>query len=118
MTSQAQALSPMPSVCGLVFFAFPLHPAGKPAVTRADHLADVTIPMLFLSGSKDKLAELDLLQRTAKKLGARATLHLIADADHAFHVPRRTGRRDDEVLGEALDFAARWMAEKASLALA
>jgi predicted alpha/beta-hydrolase family hydrolase len=110
MTSQAQALEPLPGVRGLVFFAFPLHPAGKPSVTRADHLSAVTIPMLFLQGSNDALAELDLLNRTVDGLKGRATLHLIADADHAFHVPARTGRKDPEVLAAALAAAVRWMA--------
>jgi predicted alpha/beta-hydrolase family hydrolase len=110
MTSQAQALEPLAGVRGLVFFAFPLHPAGKPSVTRAEHLMDVAIPMLFLQGSKDALAELDLLQQTVTALGDRATLDLIADADHAFHVPAKTGRKDAEVLAASLATAQRWMA--------
>jgi predicted alpha/beta-hydrolase family hydrolase len=109
MTSQAQALDPLPEVRGLVFFAFPLHPAGKPSATRADHLADVTIPMLFLQGSNDALAQLDLLQQTVVGLGERATLDLIGDADHAFHAPARTGRKDADVLAASLDAAAGWM---------
>lgn len=110
MTSQAQALEPLPRVRGLVLFAFPLHPAGKPSVTRAEHLSVVTIAMLFLQGSNDALAELDLLNRTVDGLKGRATLHLIADADHAFHVPAKTGHKDPEVLSAALAAAARWMA--------
>jgi predicted alpha/beta-hydrolase family hydrolase len=110
MTSQAQALGPLPGVRGLVFFAFPLHPAGKPSVNRAEHLSAVTVPMLFLQGSNDALAELDLLNRTVDGLKGCATLHLIADADHAFHVPARTGRKDPEVLAAALAAAVRWMA--------
>jgi predicted alpha/beta-hydrolase family hydrolase len=110
MTSQAQALGPLPGVRGLVFFAFPLHPAGKPSVNRAEHLSAVTVPMLFLQGSNDALAELDLLNRTVDGLKGRALLHLIADADHAFHVPARTGRKDPEVLAAALAAAVRWMA--------
>lgn len=109
MTSQAQALAPLPDVRGLVLFAFPLHPAGKPSVARAAHLADVAVPMLFLQGANDALARLELLQQTVARLGDRATLELIADADHAFHVPARTGRNDPEVLGAALDAAVRWM---------
>jgi predicted alpha/beta-hydrolase family hydrolase len=109
MTSQAQALEPLEGVRGLVFFAFPLHPAGKPSVTRAEHLCAVSIPMLFLQGSNDALAELELLRRTIDGLGARATLDLIPDADHAFHVPSRTGRRDPDVLAAALEVAADWM---------
>jgi predicted alpha/beta-hydrolase family hydrolase len=109
MTSQAQAAAPLAEVRGLVFFAFPLHLAGKPAVTRAEHLADITIPMLFLQGSKDALAELDLLEQTVATLKDRATLELIPDADHAFHVPKKSGRSDAEVLAAALDAAVRWM---------
>lgn len=113
MTSQAQALEPMAGVRGLVFFAFPLHPAGKPGVTRAEHLAAITIPMLFLQGSNDALAQLDLLEATVAGLSGRATLDLIADADHAFHVPARTGRKDGEVLAAALATAAAWMTAQA-----
>ena len=109
MTSQAQALDPLPGVVGLIFFAFPLHPAGKPSVTRAKHLSDITIPMLFLSGSKDALAELSLLQETVASLDPRATVDLISDANHAFHVAARTGRKDPEVLASALATAAEWM---------
>ena len=114
MTSQAQALEPLEDVAGLVFFAFPLHPAGKPSVTRAQHLLAVTIPMLFLQGSKDALAETLLLQQTIDGLEGRATLDLIADADHAFHVPAKTGRKDPEVLALALATAARWMTSTVS----
>jgi predicted alpha/beta-hydrolase family hydrolase len=110
MTSQAQALAPLPGVEGLVFFAFPLHPAGKPGVDRAEHLADVKVPMLFLQGTHDALARLDLLQATVAGLKDRATLHLLDDADHAFHAPARTGRRNADVLAEALAACVRWMA--------
>jgi hypothetical protein len=109
MTSQAQALSPLAGVRGLVFFAFPLHPAGKGSDERASHLADVALPMLFLQGTRDALAELEILRRTVTGLGARATLNLFAEADHAFHVPAKTGRKDAEVLSEMLDAAAVWM---------
>ena len=109
VTSQAQALDPLPGVVGLIFFAFPLHPAGKPSVTRAEHLSDITIPMLFLSGSKDALADLPLLQETVASLDPRATVDLISDADHAFHVAARSGRKDPEVLASALATAAEWM---------
>jgi predicted alpha/beta-hydrolase family hydrolase len=109
MTSQAQAAAPLPGIRGLVFFAFPLHPAGKPADTRAAHLADVGIPMLFLQGTNDALAELDLLRPVITRLGARTTLRLALDADHAFHVPAKTGRKDPEVLAELLDAAAAWI---------
>jgi predicted alpha/beta-hydrolase family hydrolase len=114
MTSQAQALEPLPDVRGLVFFAFPLHLAGKPSVARAEHLSDVGVPMLFLQGTHDALAELDLLQQTVVGIGKRATLYLIADADHAFHVPARTGRRDPNVLASALATAVLWIAETGS----
>ncbi len=113
MTSQAQAIEPLPGVVGLVFFAWPLHLAGKPGVERAAHLSDVKIPMLFLSGSRDPLAELDLLKPTVKKLGARAKLVLAADADHSFHVPAKAGRKDPEVFAEILDAARDWMLKRA-----
>ncbi len=109
MTSQAQAAAPLPDVRGLVFFAFPLHLAGKPSTARADHLGDVSIPMLFLQGTRDALAELDLLQPMVKGLGRRARLVLAADADHSFHVPVRSGRTDAAVLAALLDAAAEWM---------
>ena len=108
MTSQAQAKAPLSGAVGLAFFGFPLHPAGKPASERADHLDDVNIPMLFLQGTNDKLAELDLLKPVVKKLGARATLQLFEAADHSFHVPARSGRKDAEVMTEALDAFVAW----------
>lgn len=110
MTSQAQAKATLDGVRGLVFFAFPLHPAGKPSTERAAHLADVAIPMLFLQGTNDALADLGLLRRTVDELGARATLHLAEDADHSFHVPAKSGRKDLEVLADVLATAAGWMA--------
>ena len=110
MTSQAQAHAPLPAVRGLVFFAFPLHPAGQPSNERAQHLADVTTPMLFLQGTRDALAELDLLRPTVAALGARATLALVEEADHTFHVPAKTGRKDAEVLAGILDVTTAWMA--------
>ena len=113
MTSQAQAEDPLAGVAGLVFFAFPLHPAGKPGVERAEHLAKVKLPMLFLQGSRDDLAELDLLKPVVRKLGARAKLALFEDADHSFHVPAKTGRKDPEVLAEILDTARDWMLKQA-----
>jgi uncharacterized protein len=109
MTSQAQAAAPLPGVRGLVFFAFPLHPAGKPSVSRADHLAKVAIPMLFLQGTRDALAELKLLQPVVRALGARAKLTLAPDADHAFHVPAKSGRNDKDILATLLDSASGWM---------
>jgi predicted alpha/beta-hydrolase family hydrolase len=109
MTSQAQAIAPLPGVQSLVFFAFPLHPAGKPSIERAKHLSDVHIPMLFLQGARDPLATLDLLQSVVTGLGGMATLALAEDADHAFHVPAKSGRKDADVLAELLDTAAAWM---------
>jgi hypothetical protein len=110
MTSQAQAKAPLPGVVGIAFFGFPLHAAGKPSSDRADHLADVRVPMLFLQGSADKLAEVDLLKPVVKRLGARPTLHLVDGADHSFHVPKRSGRSDRDVMAEILDAFAAWAA--------
>ena len=109
MTSQAQASAALPNVRGLVFFAFPLHPAGKPGDERAKHLDDVAIPMLFLQGTNDALAELDLLKPVVKRLGKRATLSLAEHADHSFHAPAKSGRKDPEVLADILDTATTWM---------
>jgi predicted alpha/beta-hydrolase family hydrolase len=108
MTSQAQAASPLPGVRGLVFFGFPLHPAGKPSDQRAARLSEVEVPMLFLQGRRDELAKLDLLRPLIERLGSRASLHEVADADHSFHVPVRSGRTDAQVLGELLDTMAAW----------
>lgn len=105
MTSLAQAAAPLGGVRGLVFFAFPLHPAGKPAIDRATHLKDVAAPMLFLQGGKDALADLALLQVVVETLGPRAALKLDGDADHSFHVAKKTGRSDDDVLAAFLDAA-------------
>jgi uncharacterized protein len=110
MTSQAQALSPLPGVRGLAFLGFPLHPAGKPSSDRAKHLTNVKIPMLFLQGTRDNLADLPLLKPVAKGLGPLATLHLVREADHSFHVLARSGRNDREVLAEILDAFAAWAA--------
>ena len=108
MTSQAEAKSPLEGVRGLAFFGFPLHAAGKPSSERADHLADVKIPMLFLQGTGDRLADLNLLGPVVKNLGRRATLHLVEGADHSFHVPARSGRKDSDVMAEMLDRFAAW----------
>ncbi|MDB5807223.1 MAG: hypothetical protein JWN73_4545 [Betaproteobacteria bacterium] len=112
MTSQAQAAAPLPGVRGLVFVGFPLHPAGKPGVTRAEHLGEVAVPMLFLQGSRDKLAELDLLRPVVKALGRRAALRVFEHADHSFHVPARSGSNDAQVMEEMLEAAAGWMAKR------
>lgn len=109
MTSQAQALEPLAGVKGLVFFAFPLHAPGKPGAERADHLRLAKLPMLFLQGSNDEFADLDLLKPVVASLGRRATLILAEHADHAFHVPARSGRKDPDVLAEILDAASAWM---------
>jgi uncharacterized protein len=109
MTSQAQAASPLPGVRGLVFLGFPLHPAGRPSGERAVHLEAVRVPMLFLQGTRDELADLSLLQALAARLAARATLRLFQDADHSFHVPARTGRKDSEIMAEMLDVLAAWI---------
>jgi hypothetical protein len=108
MTSQTQAKASLLGVRGLAFLGFPLHPAGHPSQNRAEHLFEVQIPMLFLQGTRDTLASLDQLEPLCKKLGGRATLKLLADADHSFHVPARTGRNDVQVLGDALDALAAW----------
>jgi predicted alpha/beta-hydrolase family hydrolase len=109
MTSQAQAAAPLDTVRGLAFFGFPLHAAGKPSTERAAHLFDIAVPMLFLQGSGDKLAELRLLEPLVGKLGKKASLHVVKDADHSFHVPARSGRRDADVLAELLDVFASWV---------
>jgi predicted alpha/beta-hydrolase family hydrolase len=114
MTSQAQARSALGGVVGLAFFGFPLHPAGKPSRERAAHLSDVRIPMLFLQGTRDKLAEPDLLKPVVDGLGPRATLHLVEGADHSFHVPARSGKSDAEALDDVLDAFAAWAGKIAS----
>ena len=110
MTSQAQAKAALAGVRGLAFLGFPLHPAGQPSSDRAEHLADVHVPMLFVQGTRDKLAELDLLDPVIKKLGSRARLHLVQDADHSFHVPARSGRNDRAVMDEIGDALSAWIA--------
>jgi uncharacterized protein len=108
MTSQAQAAAPLPGVRGLAFVGFPLHPAGKPSTDRADHLAKIDIPMLFLQGTRDSLAEAALIEPVVQRLGSRAALHLAEGADHSFHVLARSGRKDAEVMNEILDVFAGW----------
>ncbi len=108
MTSQAQASSPLAGVRGLAFLGFPLHPAGRPSDARAKHLFDVAIPMIFLQGTRDALADLELLRPLTEVLGERAVLMLLQDADHSFHVPARTGRKDADVRSEMLDALASW----------
>ena len=111
MTSQAQAATPLPGVRGLIFLGFPLHPPGQPSTSRAEHLFEVKIPMLFLQGTRDQFAQLDLLESLCQKLGSPARLKLFPEADHSFHVPARSGRKDSEVRMELLTFLAAWIDE-------
>ena len=109
MTSQAQAIEPLSGVRALIFLGFPLHPAGAPGTERAEHLERVEVPMLFVSGERDALAELGLLKDVVKSLGDRATLHVVAAADHTLKVPASSGRTNAEAEGEALDILAEWI---------
>jgi predicted alpha/beta-hydrolase family hydrolase len=111
MSSQAAAEAPIDGVRGLVFLGFPLHPPGKPeaATERGAHLKDVSIPMLFLQGTRDEFAHLDLLQPLVKRLKKTATLHLVDQANHSFKVPATSGRKDPEIRAELADAAAAWM---------
>lgn len=109
MTSQAQAERPLRAVRGLVFFGFPLHAAAKPSSDRAEHLSQVEIPMLFLQGTRDALANMPQLAPVIAHLGKQATLEMVEEADHSFHVPVRSGRRDADVLNDILDRTAAWM---------
>jgi uncharacterized protein len=110
MTSQAQSIAPLAGVRGLAFLGFPLHPAGKPSDIRAKHLYEVHVPMLFVQGTRDKLAELTLLEPVVARLGPSATLHRVQEADHSFHVLARSGRNDGEVMTEVLDTLTAWIA--------
>ena len=109
MTSQAQAEEALQGVRGLALIGFPLHPAGKPGMERAEHLSRVEVPMLFVSGARDALAEMELLRPVVADLGSRATLHVVADADHSLKVPARSGRTPAEAEADALDAMAEWM---------
>ena len=109
MTSQAQAAEPLPGVLGLAFLGFPLHATGKPSNERAAHLADVKVPMLFLQGTRDALADLALLRPVIANLGERATLETFDQTDHSFHVPARTGRSADDVRGNLLEILVGWI---------
>ena len=109
MTSQAQAQAPLPRVRGLVLLAFPLHAAGRPGADRAAHLRDVGIPMLFIQGTRDELADFELLRPLVQSLGANATLHVLENADHSFHVPARSGRNDADIRDDALDATCAWL---------
>ncbi|MEM7349167.1 MAG: alpha/beta family hydrolase [Acidobacteriota bacterium] len=112
MTSMAAAKEALPGVQGLVFFGFPLHPAGKPGTERGEHLAEVDVPMLFLQGTRDKLAGLDLLRPICQGLGERATLHIVEGGDHSFHVLKRSGRTHGEVLDELADTTQDWISQR------
>jgi len=112
MTSQAQAAAPLENVRGLAFLGFPLHPAKQPSNDRARHLSDVRVPMLFLQGTRDELADLQLVQDLAGTLGPRATLELIADADHSFHVRKSSGSTDAQAIGRLADLFAAWIDAK------
>jgi predicted alpha/beta-hydrolase family hydrolase len=114
MTSQAQAASALPGVRGLAFLGFPLHPAGRPSDERAAHLFAVEVPMLFLQGTRDGLADLGLLQRLIERLGARASLQLFEQADHSFRVPARAGRTEADIRREMMDTLAAWICSVAS----
>jgi uncharacterized protein len=112
MTSQAAAQQPLEGVRGLVFFGFPLHPPNKPGTKRAEHLKKVTVPMLFLQGTRDTLADLTLLKPICEELGARATLHIIETADHSFHMLKKSGKTDADALRELAQTTASWQASK------
>jgi len=112
MTSSACAVEPLSGVHGLVFYGFPLHPAGRPATARAEHLSAVSLPTLFLQGTRDALADLDLLRPVCAALGPAATLHISEGADHGFHVLKRSGRTDAEVLDELADVTRDWARER------
>ena len=109
MTSQAQAAAPLPGVIGLLFFGFPLHPAGKPSIERAQHLAAVKVPMLFVQGTRDELADAGLIEPTVDALRGTATLHWVPEGDHSLHVPAKSGRSDAQVLSTALDAVRDWV---------
>ena len=109
MTSQAQAIDPLPGVRGLAFLGFPLHPAGKPGIERAEHLSNVDVPMLFVTGSKDALGELDLLGPVVEGLGDRAVLHVVEHADHSFKTAAKSGKTSAQAEAEALDALSDWI---------
>jgi predicted alpha/beta-hydrolase family hydrolase len=109
MTSQAQAIAPLPGVRGLAFLGFPLHPPGKPSTSRAAHLSDIKIPMLFLQGTRDDFAEMTLLEPVLKDLEVLASLHVVQEGDHSLHVPARSGRNDREAMNEVLDALSAWV---------
>ena len=109
MTSGAAAREPLPGVKGLIFFGFPLHPPGNAGTARADHLSQVTVPMLFIQGTRDSLADLELIKEVEGRLGSKALLHIVDGGDHSFHVPKRTGKSDAQVLAEIAGVVADWI---------
>ena len=109
MSSQAQSAAPMPGVVGLLFFGFPLHPAGKPSIDRAQHLAAIRVPMLFVQGTRDEMADVSLIESTVGALGHRARMHWVQDGDHSLKVPARSGRSQAEVFDGVFDAVARWI---------
>lgn len=109
MTSQAQAIEPLPGVRGLAFVGFPLHPAGKPSIERAAHLEEVKVPMLFLQGTRDELADLELLEPVVDRLGDRARLVTFEHADHSFHAPAKSGVKDAQIMERMLNAMKEWM---------
>ena len=117
MTSSAAATSPLPGVRGLAFLGFPLHPPNRPADTRAAHLNDVQLPMLFLQGTRDDLADLGLIRGVCDRLGARATLHVVDDADHSFRVPKRAGRSAEDVIAELARATADWCRQRLTMSV-
>jgi len=108
MTSQAQASAALPGVLGLLFFGFPLHPTGKPSIDRAQHLADIKVPMLFVQGTRDEMADAGLIEPMVEALRAHATLHWVPEGNHSLHVPAKSGRTDAQVLDTALDAVRDW----------
>ena len=117
MTSLAMAEAPIDRVVGLAFLGFPLHAAGKqPSAERGAHLAAVPVPMLFLQGTRDTLADLTLLEPLTRSLGERATLHVVEGADHSFHVLKRSGRQDEDVLEELGDSMVAWARDHVGIA--
>jgi uncharacterized protein len=109
MTSQAQAISPLPGVSGICFFGFPLHATNKPSTDRAQHLSDVHVPMLFLQGDRDAFADMSLMRQVVARLGEGASLHVLEHADHSFHVTKRSGTSVQAVIHQMLDIASSWI---------
>jgi predicted alpha/beta-hydrolase family hydrolase len=105
----AASENPLPNIKGIVFYGFPLHAPGKPSIERADHLKNIEIPMLFLQGTRDNLAKLELLKSICQKLGKKATLHIVEGGNHSFHLPKSSGKSDEEVLDELAQVVYQWI---------